>query len=67
MGEALGEELNDEVRQTLFEQTQGNPALLLECIRLFRELKISTKKHFSKDWLKQVVDLHSFEDLLLKG
>ena len=61
----LGEGPAEEIAESLFIQTGGNPRMLLELIELLRERQIASKKHFSRDWLEGLKNFHSFEDILL--
>jgi transcriptional regulator with GAF, ATPase, and Fis domain len=61
----LGEGAAEEISEALFDQTGGNPLMLLKLIDLLRAKQIASKKHFSKDWLENLRNFHSFEDILL--
>jgi len=63
---ALGRDVEEEIGEVLFKQTGGNPGMLLELARVLRELRLTSKKHFSKEWIQKIESLHHFEDVLLQ-
>jgi len=64
LGNALGSSVSTELAEPLFQQTKGNPRLLLQMVKLLREKNVREKGHFSKEWIQQLQGLQSFEDIL---
>ncbi|HKX11657.1 MAG TPA: serine/threonine-protein kinase, partial [bacterium] len=63
--EALGEVPAAAAHRALYESTGGHPQLLLELVDLLRKQGVTEKRHFSREWLEDLVRFHSFEELLL--
>ncbi|HKY62329.1 MAG TPA: sigma 54-interacting transcriptional regulator [bacterium] len=62
---ALGEEAASVAAKTLFEQTAGNPQLLLETLNFLREKQALSKQPFSLRWLEELKSLNRLDRLFL--